>query len=51
VKLTTFGAASPTVGLSKEDERSAVLAAKAQKGDFDDGMEVPTTLQNALSNS
>ena len=38
VKLTDFGAASPSLPLSKEDERSAVLAARAQKGDYDDGM-------------
>lgn len=38
VKLTDFGAASPTIPLSKEDERSAALAARAQKGDYDDGM-------------
>lgn len=38
MKLTDFGAASPTTPLSKEDERSAVLAARAQKGDYDDGM-------------
>lgn len=37
MKLTHFGAASPTAGLSKEDERSAALAARAQKGDYDDG--------------
>lgn len=37
VKLTDFGAALPTVGLSKEDERSAALAARAQKGDYDEG--------------
>jgi len=37
VKLTDFGAASPTIPLSKEDERSAALAARAQKGDYDDG--------------
>lgn len=37
VKLTDFGAAKPT-GLSKEDERSAALAARAQKGDYDDGI-------------
>ena len=36
VTLTNFGAAKPT-GLSKEDERSAALAARAQKGDYDDG--------------
>lgn len=38
VKLTDFGAASPTAGLSKEDERSTALAARAQNGDYDDGM-------------
>lgn len=37
MKLTDFGAASPTIPLSKEDERSAALAARAQKGDYDDG--------------
>ncbi len=37
VKLTDFGVAKPA-GLSKEDERSAALAARAQKGDYDDGM-------------
>lgn len=38
VKLTDYGAASPQNGiLSKEDERSAELARRAQKGDYDDG--------------
>ena len=43
VKLTTFGAASPPQNgekelvLSKEDKRSAELAARAQAGDYDDG--------------
>lgn len=37
VKLTDFGAASPPIPVSKEDERSAALAARAQKGDYDDG--------------
>jgi hypothetical protein len=37
VKLTDFGAAKPSSGWSKEDERSAALAARAQKGDYDDG--------------
>jgi hypothetical protein len=37
VKLTDFGAAKPSSGLSKEDERSAALAARAQRGDYDDG--------------
>jgi hypothetical protein len=34
VKLTEYGAAIP---LSKEDERSAELARRAQRGDYDDG--------------
>ena len=37
VKLTDFGVATLSSGLSKEDERSAALAARAQKGDYDDG--------------
>ena len=36
-KLTDFGVATPSSGLSKEDEGSAALAARAQKGDYDDG--------------
>jgi hypothetical protein len=35
VKITDFGGASSI--LSKEDERSARLAERAQKGDYDDG--------------
>lgn len=59
MKLTDFGAASPSLPLSKEDERSAVLAARAQKGDYDDGI-IPALrflfawvnqLQNSSSNS
>lgn len=37
MKLTDFGAASPTIGLSTEDERSTALARRAQQGDYDDG--------------
>ena len=37
-KLTDFGVATPRNGLSKEDERGAELAARAQKGDYDDGL-------------
>lgn len=37
VKLTEFGGAIP---LSKEDERSAELARRAQKGDYDDGEQI-----------
>lgn len=38
VKLTDYGAASPQSRiLSKEEERSAELARRAQRGDYDDG--------------
>ena len=38
VKLTQFGAASPsTFPASKEDERAAALARRAQQGDYDEG--------------
>lgn len=37
VKLTDWGAASPRPTMSKEDERSLMLAERAQKGDYDDG--------------
>jgi hypothetical protein len=37
VKLTDWGAASPQPTMSKEDERSVMLAERAQKGDYDDG--------------
>jgi hypothetical protein len=37
VKLTEFGAATPGQPLSKEDERSALLARRAQQGDYDEG--------------
>lgn len=37
-QLNEFGLVSPTSGhLSKEDERSAALAARALKGDYDEG--------------
>ncbi len=41
MKLTDLGIATPTVGMSKEDERSSALAARAQKGDYDDGIYAP----------
>ena len=52
MKLTDYGAASPhNEILSKEDERSAELARRAQKGDYDDGSFsfnfTPTTLTNS----
>lgn len=37
-KLTEYGAASSVFAPSKEDERSTALAARARKGDYDDGM-------------
>ena len=37
LKLTDWGAASPQPTMSKEDERSVMLAERAQKGDYDDG--------------
>lgn len=38
MKLTEYGAPAPiTPQLSKEDERSAALARRAQRGDYDDG--------------
>lgn len=43
MKLTDFGTASPRTGartwLSKEDEHSVVLATRAQRGDYDEGMD------------
>ena len=50
VKLTDYGAASPT-GWSKEDERSAALAARAQRGDYDDGMILPLSVPSGLHHS
>lgn len=38
MKLTEYGTASPVVPASKEDEKSAALARRAQMGDYDDGM-------------
>lgn len=41
-QLNDFGLVSPASGhLSKEDERSAALAARALKGDYDEGMHFP----------
>lgn len=37
MKLTEYGTASPTIGLSKEDERGTSLAMRAQNGDYDEG--------------
>ena len=37
MKLTDFGAAAPLTTGSREDERAAALARRAQQGDYDDG--------------
>ena len=37
-QLTEYGAASDVFTPSKEDERSMALAARARKGDYDDGI-------------
>lgn len=37
LQLTEYGAASTVFAPSKEDERSVALAARARKGDYDDG--------------
>ncbi|KZF22989.1 hypothetical protein L228DRAFT_247430 [Xylona heveae TC161] len=46
-KLTDFGAASQ-LGMSKEDERSAALAARAQKGDYDDDLILEQLARNRV---
>ncbi len=43
-KLTDYGVATPRNGLSKEDERGAELAVRAQRGDYDDGLLLPVFL-------
>lgn len=37
VKLTDMGIAPKGTGISKEDERGAILAERARRGDYDDG--------------
>jgi tRNA A37 threonylcarbamoyladenosine dehydratase len=39
VQLTEYGAASTVFAPTKEDERSTALAARARKGDYDDGIQ------------
>jgi hypothetical protein len=48
MQLTKFGGADPAQQLSKEDERSAALARRAQMGDYDDG-ELCTAVESARS--
>ncbi|TAQ90509.1 hypothetical protein B7494_g1217 [Chlorociboria aeruginascens] len=47
-KLTDFGAASHNSNASKEDERSAALAARAQKGDYDDELILEQLARNRV---
>ena len=37
MKLTEFGAAAPMPSTSREDEKAAALARRAQQGDYDEG--------------
>ncbi|OQE21503.1 hypothetical protein PENFLA_c014G04659 [Penicillium flavigenum] len=46
--LTDFGAASNGVPLSKEDERSAALARRAQQGDYDDDLILEQLARNRV---
>ncbi|KAJ5647416.1 hypothetical protein N7490_003788 [Penicillium lividum] len=47
-KLTDFGAAENGIPLSKEDERSAALARRAQKGDYDDDLILEQLARNRV---
>ena len=42
MKLTEYGSAAGVPQLSKEDERSAALARRAQQGDYDEGKDLPS---------
>ncbi|KAJ5199002.1 Molybdenum cofactor biosynthesis MoeB [Penicillium cf. griseofulvum] len=46
--LTDFGAASNGVQLSKEDERGAALARRAQRGDYDDDLILEQLARNRV---
>ncbi|KAJ5794914.1 Molybdenum cofactor biosynthesis MoeB [Penicillium paradoxum] len=46
--LTDFGAASNGIPLSKEDERSAALARRAQQGDYDDDLILEQLARNRV---
>ncbi|KAJ5536670.1 hypothetical protein N7513_009856 [Penicillium frequentans] len=48
VKLTDFGAAENEIPLSKEDERSAALARRAQRGDYDDDLILEQLARNRV---
>ncbi|KAJ6110222.1 Molybdenum cofactor biosynthesis MoeB [Penicillium sp. IBT 16267x] len=47
-KLTDFGAAENGIPLSKEDERSAALARRAQRGDYDDDLILEQLARNRV---
>ncbi|KAE8152023.1 hypothetical protein BDV25DRAFT_128318 [Aspergillus avenaceus] len=47
-KLTRFGVADPAQQLSKEDERSAALARRAQLGDYDDELILEQLARNRV---
>ncbi|CAG7916949.1 unnamed protein product [Penicillium olsonii] len=47
-KLTEYGAAESPVQLSKEDERSAALARRAQRGDYDDDLILEQLARNRV---
>ncbi|KAI2733671.1 hypothetical protein CBS147332_686 [Penicillium roqueforti] len=46
--LTDFGAASNGIQLSKEDQRSAALARRAQQGDYDDDLILEQLARNRV---
>ncbi|KAI9811802.1 MAG: hypothetical protein M1832_000696 [Thelocarpon impressellum] len=48
VKLTDFGAASPNIGLSDEDERGSALALRARQGDYDDDLILEQLARNRV---
>ena len=47
MKLTEYGSAAGVPQLSKEDERSAALARRAQQGDYDEGKDRPFQYSSA----
>ncbi|KAJ5280120.1 hypothetical protein N7478_005492 [Penicillium angulare] len=47
-RLTNFGAADSAIPLSKEDERSAALARRAQQGDYDDELILEQLARNRV---
>ncbi|KAJ6164510.1 hypothetical protein N7470_003182 [Penicillium chermesinum] len=47
-KLTQFGAVDNSIPLSKEDERSAALARRAQQGDYDDDLILEQLARNRV---